>query len=212
MYPLVTWSKDKIVDRIDSLNRNEFYYESVVASAQTVERLLKRTIRSELASRGQTLHHIDGTLKLKLVKAETLSDIEASMKKHCQSVDAMKGSPWRLAVKPKIGLSMAEVIDSVAGANAWQTYMSNKTLRRYSLHISVLTAMDHPISPDVAVPFGLNSLRHRLVHAANAIDINLVRHHAGFGKHLVEALLDPDCGLTSLNLRDPQKATRMKKI
>jgi hypothetical protein len=72
--------------------------------------------------------------------------------------------------------------------------------------------MDHPISPDVAVPFGLNSLRHRLVHAANAIDINLVRLHAGFGKHLVEALLDPDCGLTSLNLRDPQKATRMKKI
>jgi len=55
MYPLVEWGHQGIAERIQCLNENGLFYESVIASAQVYEQVLKRILRNQLAPQGMMI-------------------------------------------------------------------------------------------------------------------------------------------------------------
>lgn len=52
MYPLTDWTYARRCDRLDRLDELEFYEELVVASAQLVERIIKRHLIREVNRQG----------------------------------------------------------------------------------------------------------------------------------------------------------------
>lgn len=208
-YPLVAWPPQDIIARIQRLNDHQFYYESVIVSCQLVERLLKRVVRNELAAKGLKLDKPEGTTRLVLVEAASLNEIDKSLSLYCQSISSLGRAPWKLAVKPRIKLTLPQAIATLMDSKAWNTLMSPKLIPASELHDSVLSAQSYLGHANVPVRFGLNHLRHKLVHAANAVDKELVALHACFGKELVGGLIDPVNGLTSLGLYSPLKRCRI---
>lgn len=211
-YPLVSWSPQAIIRRIDLLNSNQLYYESVIVSTQVIERLLKRIVRNELATVGMRLISIDDSRRLTIDSASGLNQIDQSLRRYCQSIDTLSQDPWRLTVKTRIALSMAQFITIMADNSAWQTLISTKRLAHEQIHSSVKIACCDLGLAQVGLPYGLNRLRHKLVHAPNAAPLKVVTPHAFFGRELVACLLSSSDVMKRLGLKDPLKACRISRV
>jgi hypothetical protein len=77
MYPLLEWRQQGATERIHCLNGNGLFYESVIASAQGFEQILKRIIGNELATRGLMIEKIklqNGSHEFFLIASESLAD------------------------------------------------------------------------------------------------------------------------------------------
>ncbi len=214
MYPLVEWGHQGITERIHCLNSNGLFHESVIASAQAFEQVLKRIIRNELAERGLKIEKTkmdDGSNKFFLVTSESLADTDHSLQRHCQSVNALQKKPWNLVMDaPKTRPTLSELVVTITSQNEWECLISTKKIERSRWPDGVQEgAEDLPID---SIRCGLIAMRHQIVHQPNAPDPKTIKPLAFFGESFLSKVLCPSKGIASYGIRDPlKKCSRFRK-
>ena len=132
MYPLVEWGHQGITERLHCLNSNGLFYESVIASAQAFEQILKRIIRNELATRGLKIEKTklqNGSHKFFLIASESLADTDHSLQRHCQSVSVLQKKPWNLVMDaPKERPTLSDLIVAITSQNEWECLIGTKKI------------------------------------------------------------------------------------
>jgi hypothetical protein len=207
MYPLVEWGHNGITQRIHCLNSNGLFHESVIASTQAFEQVLKRIIRNELAGQGLKIEKTkldDGSNKYFLVTSESLADTDHSLQRHCQSVNALQKKSWNLVMNaPKARPTLSELIVSITSQNEWECLIGAKKIARSRWPDSV-----HQGANDLAIDSircGLIAMRHQIVHQPNAPDPKTIKPLAFFGESFLAKVLCPSTGIASHGIRDPLK-------
>ena len=214
MYPLVEWGYQGITQRIHCLNRNGLFHESVIASAQAFEQVLKRIIRNELAAQGLKIEKTkldDGGNKFTLVASESLADTDHSLQRHCQSVNALQKKPWNLVMDaPKARPTLSELIITITSQNEWECLIGTKKIERSRWPESIRQGTeDLPID---SIRCGLIAMRHQIVHQPNAPDPKTIKPLAFFGESFLAKVLCPSTGIASQGIRDPlKKCSRFRK-
>jgi hypothetical protein len=214
MYPLVEWGYQGITHRINCLNSNGLFHESVIASAQAFEQVLKRIIRDELAGRGMKIEKTkldDGSDKYLLVKSESLADTDHAMQRHCQSVNALQKKPWNLVMDaPKTRPTLSKLIVSITSQNEWECLIGTKKIERSRWPESI-----HQGAEDLSIDSircGLIAMRHKVVHGPNSPDPKTIKPLAFFGESFLAKILCPSTGIASHGIRDPlKKCSRFRK-
>jgi len=209
MYPLVEWGHNGISSRLRRLNKNELFYESVVASAQTLEQIIKRILRNELASKGMKIEKEridDGSNKFALTVSTCLADIDKSLAMHCQSINTLQKKPWNLAMNaPRLNPTLSELITITTSQNDWECIVGAKKIEPCRLPDSILNTYKASSGQPASIRCGLIAMRHQIVHQPNAPDLATVRALAYFGESLISRILCPKNGIASRGIRDPLK-------
>ena len=214
MYPLVEWGHQGITERIRRLNENGLFYESVVASAQAFEQVLKRILRNELAERGLKIDRTkldDGDNKFFLLTSESLADTDHSLQKHCQSVNTIQKKPWNLVMDaPKTRPVLSQIIVAITSQNEWECLIGRKKIERSRWPQSVRDAANE--SQIESIRCGLIAMRHQIVHGPNSPDPMTIKPLAFFGESFLSKVLCPTNGIASQGIRDPlKKCSRFRK-
>ena len=214
MYPLVEWGHAGIIDRVRRLNKNELFYESVIASAQVFEQAIKRILRNELASSGMKIGKArmeDGGNGFFLIASTSLADTDQSLQQHCQSVNTMQKKPWNLVMNaPKIRPTLSELIVAITSQNDWECLTGKKKIEHARLPLSIHTLEDGCQIENIRC--GLIAMRHQIVHQPNAPDLATIRPLAYFGESFLKRVLCPNNGIASKGIRDPLKrCSRFKR-
>lgn len=214
MYPLVEWGHQGITERIRRLNENGLFYESVVASAQAFEQVLKRILRNELAERGLKIDRTkldDGDNKFFLLTSESLADTDHSLQKHCQSVNTIQKKPWNLVMDaPKTRPVLSQIIVAITSQNEWECLIGRKKIERSRWPQSVRDAANE--SQIESIRCGLIAMRHQIVHGPNSPDPMTIKPLAFFGESFLAKVLCPTNGIASQGIRDPlKKCSRFRK-
>jgi hypothetical protein len=214
MYPLVEWGYQGITQRIHCLNSNGLFHESVIASAQAFEQVLKRIIRNELAEQGLKIEKMkldDGSNQYFLVASESLANTDHSLQRHCQSVNTLQKKPWNLVMDaPKARPTLSELIVSITSQNEWECLIGTKKIERSRWPESIRQgAEDLSIG---SIRCGLIAMRHQIVHQPNAPDPKTIKPLAFFGESFLAKVLCPSTGIASHDIRDPlKKCSRFRK-
>jgi len=214
MYPLVEWGHQGISERIHCLNSNGLFHESVIASAQVFEQVLKRIIRNELAERGlkiQKMKGEDGSNKFLLTLSESLAETDHSVQANCQSVNAIHKKPWNLVMDaPRTRPSLSELIVAITSQNEWECLIGRKKIEQSRWPDSIRRgAADLPID---SIRCGLIAMRHQIVHEPNSPDPKTIKPLAFFGESFITKVLCPSTGIASHGIRDPlKKCSRFRK-
>lgn len=214
MYPLVEWGHQGITERIRRLNENGLFYESVVASAQAFEQVLKRILRNELAERGLKIDRTkldDGDNKFFLLTSESLADTDHSLQKHCQSVNTIQKKPWNLVMDaPKTRPVLSQIIVAITSQNEWECLIGRKKIERSRWPQSVRDAANELQIESIRC--GLIAMRHQIVHGPNSPDPMTIKPLAFFGESFLSKVLCPTNGIASQGIRDPlKKCSRFRK-
>jgi len=214
MYPLVEWGHQGIAERIHCLNNNDLFHESVIASAQAFEQVLKRIIRNELAERGMKIDKTkseDGRNQFFLIPSESLAETDHSMQRHCQSVNALQKKPWNLVMDaPKTRPTLSELIVAITSQNEWECLIGTKKIERSRWPDSVRDGADD-LQID-SIRCGLIAMRHQIVHQPNAPAPKTIKPLAFFGESFLTKVLCPSTGIVSHGIRDPlKKCSRFRK-
>lgn len=214
MYPLVEWGHQGITERIRRLNENGLFYESVVASAQAFEQVLKRILRNELAERGLKIDRTkldDGANKFFLLTSESLADTDHSLQKHCQSVNTIQKKPWNLVMDaPKTRPVLSQIIVAITSQNEWECLIGRKKIERSRWPQSVRDAANELQIESIRC--GLIAMRHQIVHGPNSPDPMTIKPLAFFGESFLSKVLCPTNGIASQGIRDPlKKCSRFRK-
>lgn len=214
MYPLVEWGHQGITERIRRLNENGLIYESVIASAQAFEQVLKRILRNELAERGLKIERTkldDGANKFFLVTSESLADTDHSLQKHCQSVNTLQKKPWNLVMDaPKTRPVLSQIIVAITSQNEWECLIGRKKIGRSRWPQSVRDAAKELQIESIRC--GLIAMRHQIVHGPNSPDPMTIKPLAFFGESFLSKVLCPTNGIASQGIRDPlKKCSRLRK-
>lgn len=214
MYPLVEWGHQGITERIRRLNENGLFYESVVASAQAFEQVLKRILRNELAERGLKIDRTkldDGANKFILLTSESLADTDHSLQKHCQSVNTIQKKPWNLVMDaPKTRPVLSQIIVAITSQNEWECLIGRKKIERSRWPQSVRDAASE--SQIESIRCGLIAMRHQIVHGPNSPDPMTIKPLAFYGESFLSKVLCPTNGIASQGIRDPlKKCSRFRK-
>jgi hypothetical protein len=214
MYPLVEWGHQGIAKRIHCLNNNDLFHESVIASAQAFEQVLKRIIRNELAERGLKIDKTkseDGSNQFFLIPSESLTDTDHSLQRHCQSVNTLQKKPWNLVMDaPKTRPTLSELIVAITSQNEWECLIGTKKIERSRWPDAVRDGADD--LPIDSIRCGLIAMRHQIVHQPNAPDPKTIKPLAFFGESFLTKVLCPSTGIASHGIRDPlKKCSRFRK-
>ena len=202
MYPLWTWKREGVEQRLQRMLDAELEYEALVASAQVIEQVFKRVIRSELSRRGlQVSKESEPGKGHTLVVAKDRNTLDASLSDHCQSFQAIR-SMWPKAMEMTPCPKLPALVDAVCGKSAWTalTFPRAFTPGR-PLVIRAGDGDRGDGSPRLRC--GLFPARHRIVHGVNGLSEFTVKALAPFGMRSALALLHPTSGLVAHGLRDP---------
>jgi len=216
MYPLVEWGYQGITERIHILNSNGLFFESVIASAQAFEQILKRIIRNELAEQGLKIDRTkskDGSIQFLLIPSESLAETDRSLNRHCQSVNALRKKPWNLVMgAPTQRPTLSELVVSITSQNDWECLIGTKKIERSRWPESVRKeAMDMAFQLET-IRCGLIDMRHQIVHGPNSPDPKTIKLLAFFGESFLTKVLCPSKGIASHGIRDPlKKCSRFHK-
>jgi hypothetical protein len=214
MYPLVEWGHQGITERIHRLNSNGLFHESVIASAQAFEQVLKRIIRNELAERGLKIEKMKreyGGNQFFLTPSESLAETDYSLQANCQSVNAIHKKPWNLVMDaPRTRPSLSELIVAITSQNEWECPIGRKKIEQSRWPDSIRRgATDFPID---SIRCGLIAMRHQIVHEPNSPDPKTIKPLAFFGESIITKVLCPYTGIASQGIRDPlKKCSRFRK-
>jgi len=214
MYPLVEWGHQGISERIHCLNSNGLFHESVIASAQVFEQVLKRIISNELAERGLKIQKMKGEYgsnKFLLTPSESLAETDHSVQANCQSVNAIHKKPWNLVMDaPRTRPSLSELIVAITSQNEWECLIGRKKIEQSRWPDSIRRgAADLPID---SIRCGLIAMRHQIVHEPNSPDPKTIKPLAFFGESFITKVLCPSTGIASHGIRDPlKKCSRFRK-
>ena len=214
MYPLVEWGHQGIAERIHCLNTNGLFHESVIASSQVFEQVLKRILRNELAAGGlkiQKMKGEDGSNKFFLIPSESLAETDHSLQANCQSVNAIHKKPWNLVMDaPRTRPSLSELIVAITSQNEWECLIGRKNIEQSRWPDSIRRgAADLPID---SIRCGLIAMRHQIVHEPNSPDPKTIKPLAFFGESFLAKVLCPSTGIASHGIRDPlKKCSRFRK-
>ena len=207
MYPLFEWGHQGIAERIHCLNSNGLFHESVIASAQAFEQVLKRIIRNELAEHGLMIDKTkseDGSNQFFLIPSESLAETDHSLHRHCQSVNALQKKPWNLVMDaPQTRPTLSELIVAITSQNEWECLIGKKKIERSRWPDSVRDGADD--LPIDSIRCGLIAMRHQIVHQPNAPDPKTIKPLAFFGESFLTKVLCPATGIASHGIRDPLK-------
>lgn len=200
MYPLHTWGYHGVRDRLNLLIASDLHYEAVVVSAQTVEQVLKRVIRSELST-ARKLVAVAGKGPRHLTAAGSLEDIDVSLRHHCKGLDDIK-TTWSLVMKGSPAPRLTDLVDKVCGPGSW-----HRLAAPHHCHFRNSNGVT------VRVRYGLFRARHLLVHSPNAPDGDAIRILSHEGVRIALGLLHPGRGIVSAGLRNPlMKAFPFRKV
>jgi len=214
MYPLVEWGHQGIAERIHCLNSNYLFHESVIASAQVFEQVLKRILRNELAEGGLKIDKTkseDGSNQFFLIPSASLAETDHSLHKHCQSVNTLQKMPWNLVMDaPKTRPILSELIIAITSQNEWECLIGRKKIVQPRWPDSIRKgAEDLPID---SIRCGLIAMRHQIVHGSNSPDPKTIKPLAFFGESFLTKVLCPSTGIASYGIRDPlKKCSRFRK-
>jgi len=214
MYPLVEWGHQGIAERIHCLNSNGLFHESVIASAQVFEQVLKRILRNELAEGGLKIDNTkseDGSNQFFLIPSASLAETDHSLHKHCQSVNTLQKMPWNLVMDaPKTRPILSELIIAITSQNEWECLIGRKKIVQPRWPDSIRKgAEDLPID---SIRCGLIAMRHQIVHGSNSPDPKTIKPLAFFGESFLTKVLCPSTGIASYGIRDPlKKCSRFRK-
>jgi len=214
MYPLVEWGYKGIIGRIHCLNENRLFYESVIASAQVYEQVLKRILRNQLATQGLMIaqEKLDnGKFRLKLKSAESLGQIDEAIRHNLNSTRSIHKRAWDLAMgAPGEMPTISELVISITSQNEWHCLIDDDKIERPRWPDSIHTgATDMKIEK---IRCGLIPMRHKIVHGPNSPDPKTIKPLAFFGESFLTKLLCPSKGIASHGIRDPlKKCSRFRK-
>jgi len=214
MYPLVEWGHQGITERICCLNSNGLFHESVIASAQVFEQVLKRILRNELAEAGLKIQKMkggDGSNQFFLIPSESLAETDHSLQANCQSVNAIHKKPWNLVMDaPRTRPSLSELIVAITSQNEWECLIGRKKIEQSRWPDAIRRgAEDLPID---SIRCGLIAMRHQIVHEPNSPDPKTIKPLAFFGESFLAKVLCPSTGIASRGIRDPlKKCSRFRK-
>lgn len=176
MYPLTRWSPKEVVTRLELLADAGFHQESIVASVQVLEQALKRILRSHMVQKriGVTKRRN----QLITFSAKSKEEIDDALRHHAQSIDAIR-TTWRAALgKESLGLS--ETLDAIGGPTTWTALFSKKPTRVRAARGTV------------EVPYGLNRMRHLLIHGRTSPPRADIEQLATLGSEVVARILVPE--------------------
>jgi hypothetical protein len=207
MYPLHNWGYQQIIERIHRLNSNELFYESVIASAQVYEQVLKRILRNELAKQGVMLAKKNTGSKEKGIKTKpsnSLRQIDGSVRYLARSATVIHEQAWDVAMNaPNANPSLDKLIKTITSEKELRFLLEGKKMERIHWPDSILAEVEN--SGIDSIRCGLIHMRHEILHGANAADIQTVRVIAFFGESFLAKLLCPSNGIASQGIRDPLK-------
>jgi len=214
MYPLVEWGHQGISERIHCLNSNGLFHESVIASSQVFEQVLKRILRNELAEGGLKIDKTkseDGSNQFFLIPSASLAETDHSLQRHCQSVNTLQKKPWNLVMDaPKTRPILSELIVAITSQNEWECLIGRKKIEQSRWPDSVRDCADD--LPIDSIRCGLIAMRHQIVHQPNAPDPKTIKPLAFFGESFLTKVLCPSTGIASHGIRDPlMKCSRFRK-
>lgn len=187
MYPLVAWSRDEVIERLEKLIDNELYYEAVIASTQTIEQILKRGVEYMMINSRRILVKRDK--KTTLVTCEDKNQIKKSLKS-LQGLGSLKEA-WKILAR-KLGFTLLPDIFNELMPYGWQYLSQDKN------------KIENP-SENIRLMRGLFPARNYIVHGTIAYRKRDIITLSNKGLVLVEKLLDKDNGLKSYIGWDPQK-------
>jgi hypothetical protein len=214
MYPLLEWGHQGATERIHCLNGNGLFYESVIASAQGFEQILKRIIGNELATRGLMIEKIklqNGSHEFFLIASESLADTDHSLQRNCQSVSVLQKKPWNLVMNAsKARPTLSALIVAITSQNEWECLIGDKKFERSRWPDSIRKGA-RDLSVD-SIRCGLIRMRHQIVHGPNSPDPKTIKLLAIFGESFLSKVLFPTNGITSHGIRYPlKKCSRFRK-
>lgn len=214
MYPLVEWRYQGIIERIHRLNSNGFFYESVIASAQVYEQVLKRILRNQLAPQGLMIakeKQDNGRYRLKLKPADSLGRIDEAIRCTLNSTSTIHKIAWNLAMGAPAAMPTAgQLIISITSQNEWHCLNDDEKIKRSRWPDSIQKgAGDLPID---SIRCGLIAMRHKIVQSPNSPDPKTIKPLAFFGESFLSKVLCPSKGIASHGIRDPlKKCSRFRK-
>lgn len=193
MYPLHTWQFAGLESRLNKLLAQDLDFESIVASTQVIEQLIKRIMRDHMARSGRHLRKVENGSQLRLVQALSVKDIETSLMQHAQSIQKIRTFWGR--IMPPGSTPLPAVFDSICGHGTWLALTA--TLPFAPVAGLGLELIEQTLNA------GLFATRHKIVHGLRAPPQGTVRALAPFGVKVALHLAHPEQGLTTLEIRDP---------
>ena len=190
MYPIYTWTYEQLCSRLDSLISHEFYHESVIASAQTIEQIIRRILKQYMTRYKKGFLPENG--KFILVPINSKEQRDEILKSRIRGLSDMKKG-WNKLVADKVELRLPNIINSIIGENSWAI-------------LNARTEISIPYNEQrVQVTCGLFTLRHRIIHGTHSSSSNDTRMQAIWGVQAVKKLLHPESGISSRIGWDPQQ-------
>lgn len=200
MYPLTEWTNAQVNERLCSLIDYGFFEEAVVASCQTIERVLKRYIVREINLQQRAV--LPGSKKLVRIEdyvtvynktilagasGKVVTLIQArdiAIRRLVEPADLQRS--WNLLSKTSGVPHLQNAFDSVIGLNSWFIF---KTDGGAKLGFDLDGSWLH---------YGLRNCRHKVIHgkhAPRALELEIL---AKWGIQAVKSLIDPLSGLPAL--------------
>ena len=201
MYPLCNWGHAGVRQRFMRLLHDGFEHEALLVSVQVIEQILKRVLRSELASQGIRFP-LEKKGKLLLVEAKSLNEIDDLIAVRAQSLSTVKEA-WSLVFKGREQRDLRKIIDAIAGKNSSHCLFERMKIAETAWHKTIAEHAALIERGERGLICGLSAMRHKLVHAPNAPDRFSVEALAPFGVHLATSLIDRQEGLVAFGIRDP---------
>jgi hypothetical protein len=214
MYPLVEWKYQGIIERIQRLNSSDLFYESVIASAQVYEQVLKRILRNQLAPQGLMIakeKQDNGQFRLILKPADSLGRIDEAIRHNLNSTSTIHKKAWNLAMNAPARMPTASgLMISITSQNEWHCLIDEEKIERSRWPESIRQGAE-----DLAIDSircGLIPMRHKIVHGPNSPDPRTIKPLAFFGESFLAKVLCPSTGIASQGIRDPlKKCSRFRK-
>jgi hypothetical protein len=214
MYPLVEWKYQGIIERIHRLNSSDLFYESVIASAQVYEQVLKRILRNQLAPQGLMIakeKQGNGQFRLILKPADSLGRIDEAIRYNLNSTRTIHKRAWNLAMNAPATMPTASgLMVSITSQNEWHCLIDEEKIEQSRWPESIRQGAE-----DLAIDSihcGLIPMRHKIVHGPNSPDPKTIKALAFFGESFLAKVLCPSNGIASQGIRDPlKKCSRFRK-
>lgn len=185
MYPLVAWTRDDVLARLDALLASGFDQEAIIASHQVVEQLIRRCLKWG-ANRSNSIFDLRSK---RLRTFSSTQERDASLRTYS---DAAKWSQaWRGLLTHQFEYPTLEsCLNNAMGPNAWSIFKTKGAVRL-------------PGPPPHRVKTGFAQARHLITHATHGLDQDDLHLLAPWGRDLVAGLLDTRSGLSSTLGWDP---------
>ena len=195
MYPLISWNYSKLCRRLDKLIKYELYNESVIASSQTIEQILRRILKQYMTKLRKAYDFNSKTY----LNSTSASERDYYLK--CYSNITQIKRAWNKILRDQYNiLGLPIVIQNILGDNTWSILTKNT-------HVYI---QDEIKSDTIECKYGLLPLRHLLVHGTVSPPKHEIEVLGQWGIKSVKKLLHPDNGVCFYVNWNPQ--SRIKRF